>query len=164
MTPPLSPAKQLLLRLQPGQRVQAAAVGGDFILPRDRNVPLLLVAGGIGLTPFASMLRAARSSGEARDVVVLASVPSPEELPFADVLRSSGARVIVRTSDGGNPPAFAEDAGGEPFTAARLRELVPDLEARTAYVSGPPSFVGAVGTSLRKAGVARVRRDAFSGY
>jgi ferredoxin-NADP reductase len=164
MTPPLSPAKQLLRRLEPGQRVQAAAVGGDFVLPRDRDVPLLLVAGGIGLTPFASMLRAARSGSEGRDVVVLASVPSPEELPFADVLKASGARVIVRISDGGTPPDFAQDAGTEPFTAARLRELVPDLQTRLAYVSGPPSFVGAVASALHKAGVARVRRDAFSGY
>lgn len=164
IAPPLSPSKQFLRRLEPGQRVQVAAIGGDFVLPRDREVPVLLVAGGIGMTPFASMLRAVRSRGEARDVVVLASVPSPEELPFADVLRSSGARVIVRTSDGGSPPDFAEDAGSEAFTAQRLRELVPDLAARTAFVSGPPSFVGAVARSLRKAGAAHVRRDAFSGY
>jgi ferredoxin-NADP reductase len=91
-------------------------------------------------------------------------VPSPEELPFSEVLKASGARVIVRTSDGASPPDFAEDAGSEAFTAQRLRELVPDLTARTAYVSGPPSFVGAVATSLRKAGVAHIRRDAFSGY
>lgn len=164
MVPPLSPAKQYLRQLTPGQRVQVAAIGGDFVLPRDRDVPLLLVAGGIGMTPFASMLRAARSRGEARDVVVLASVSSPDELPFAGVLSASGARVIVRSSDGGAAPAFAEDAGAETFSARRLRELVPDLATRIAYVSGPPSFVGAVATALGKAGVARVRRDAFSGY
>ncbi|WP_136609699.1 oxidoreductase [Sinomonas albida] len=161
---PVSPAKQVLLDLEPGRRVWAAAVAGDFVLPRDQGVPLLLVAGGIGLTPFASMLRALKSAGEERDVVVLASVSAPEELAFAGVLQASRARVVVRTSDGGAVPDFAEDAGMAPFTPQRLRELVPDIGERTAYVSGPPSFVGAVGPALRAAGARRVRRDAFSGY
>lgn len=162
--PPLSPSKRSLMGLVPGQRVYLAAVGGDFVLPRDTDDPLLLVAGGIGITPFASMLRAARSSGEGRDVVLVASVPNPAELAFAGVLRASGARVVVRASDGGAPADFAEDAGSAPFSAARLRELVPDIDARTAYVSGPPSFVGAVARELREAGARHVRRDAFSGY
>ncbi|MDQ4502035.1 oxidoreductase [Sinomonas sp. ASV322] len=162
--PPVSPAKQVLLDLVPGQRVQAATVGGDFVLPRNPAVPLVFVAGGIGLMPFASMLRSLKSTGEARDVVFLISVPSADELAFADVLKASKARVIVRTSDGDAPPPFAEDAGPALFSAARLRELVPDIAERTAYVSGPPSFVGAVAPALRHAGARRVRRDAFSGY
>lgn len=161
---PISRSKRSLLDLAPNERVYLAAVGGDFVLPRSVDEPLLLVAGGIGITPFASILRAARSSGEARDVVLVASVPSPAELGFAGLLKASGARVIVRTSDGGAPADFAEDAGSAPFTAARFRELVPDLDSRTAYVSGPPSFVGAVARELREAGVHHVRRDAFSGY
>ncbi|WP_422933600.1 oxidoreductase [Sinomonas sp. P47F7] len=162
--PPVSPAKQVLLDLEPCRRVWAAAVGGDFVLPRDLDVPVLLVAGGIGLTPFASMLRALKTSGEAGDVVVLVSVSTAEELAFAGVLKASRARVVVRTSDGGAVPDFAEDAGAAPFTPQRLRELVPDIGERTAYVSGPPSFVGGVGPALRAAGARRVRRDAFSGY
>nr|WP_138442698.1 oxidoreductase [Sinomonas susongensis] len=162
--PPISRSKRSLLELAPGQPAYLAAVGGDFVLPRSIEEPVLLVAGGIGITPFASMLRAARSSGEERDVVLVVSVPSAAELGYADVLRTSGARVIVRTSDGGAPAPFAEDAGSAPFTAARLRELVPDIAARTAYVSGPPAFVGAVAKALRKAGARHVRRDAFSGY
>ncbi|WP_308196830.1 FAD-dependent oxidoreductase [Sinomonas terrae] len=162
--PPVSHSKRSLMDLVPGQRVYLAAVGGDFVLPRDVDEKLLLIAGGIGITPFASMLRAARNSGEARDVALLASVPNPTELAFADVLRASGARVVVRMSDGGAPADFAEDAGSAPFTAARLRELVPDIDSRTAYVSGPPSFVGAVAREVREAGARHVRRDAFSGY
>ncbi|MEA5456080.1 oxidoreductase [Sinomonas sp. JGH33] len=162
--PPISTAKQVLLDLAPGQRVRAVAVGGDFVLPRNPSEPLIFVAGGIGLMPFASMLRALNGSGEARDVVLLASVPSADELAFADVLKASKIRVVVRTSDGGAPPSFAEDAGPAPFGAARLRELVPDIATRIAYVSGPPSFVGAVAPALRRAGARRVRRDAFSGY
>nr|WP_052206906.1 FAD-dependent oxidoreductase [Sinomonas humi] len=162
--PPVSHSKRSLMNLTPGQRVYLAAVGGDFVLPRDVDRPLLLVAGGIGITPFASMLRAMRNSGDARDVVLVASVPNPDELAFADILRTSVARVIVRASDGGAPADFAEDAGSAPFTAARLRQLVPDIASRTAYVSGPPSFVGAVARELRAAGARHVRRDAFSGY
>ena len=37
-------------------RITGTLVGGDFCLPRDPSVPLLLAAGGIGVTPFISQL------------------------------------------------------------------------------------------------------------
>ncbi|HEY0273932.1 MAG TPA: HipA N-terminal domain-containing protein, partial [Chitinophaga sp.] len=41
-----------------GARVGATGLGGDFLLPADRARPLLLIAGGIGITPFAAQLAA----------------------------------------------------------------------------------------------------------
>ena len=49
---PVSAAKQVLLGLQPGDELTATSVGGDFVLSRDPNRPVLLIAAGIGITPF----------------------------------------------------------------------------------------------------------------
>ena len=48
--------KRTFAELPPGSRIQATTVGGDFVLPADTAEPLLMVAGGIGITPFISHL------------------------------------------------------------------------------------------------------------
>lgn len=46
--------KKALLELPKDARITGTVVGGDFRLPRDASAPLLLAAGGIGVTPFIS--------------------------------------------------------------------------------------------------------------
>lgn len=49
--------KRALADVEPGGRLWATGVWGDFVLPRDPALPVLLIAGGIGITPFISQLR-----------------------------------------------------------------------------------------------------------
>ena len=50
------------------------------------------------------------------------------------------------------------------MSAEAIAEFVPDLGKRAAFVSGPPRLVGEMRSALRKAGVSRIKTDAFSGY
>ena len=81
--------KKALLALEPGDTVHATGIGGDFLLPSDSSEPLLLVAGGIGITPFLSQLRHESS----RDAVLVYGVSSPDEVPFVEEL--AGVRVVL---------------------------------------------------------------------
>lgn len=171
----MSTYKQAALRLDPGAVLRVTSWGGDFVLPKDPAEPLLLAAGGIGITPFAAQLAAVTGAGEAhRDVVVVWSVPRLDELAYADVVAASGARVVVVVTGEGPGDAEAGPGGrGLPagWTVVRgsldrevLADAVPDAAARTALVSGPPAMVDDVRATLRGLGVRRVRTDAFSGY
>jgi ferredoxin-NADP reductase len=168
---PLSAAKKVLLALKPGDQVRATSVGGDFVLPRDPSRPLLLIAAGIGITPFLAHL----SSGAAqeRDVVLLLLARNAEEIAYADELRASGARIIARLADGSVPPSFFMPAGNGPglvhapgtrLDGAALQDLVPDIADRTVYVSGSPASVASLRRAARKAGARHVHVDSFSGY
>ena len=159
---PVSAAKQSLLALVPGQTIRATAIGGDFVPPRDPERPVLLIAAGIGITPFLAHL--ASNTAEQRDVVLLYLAKNLNELAYADVLESSGARVIARLSNGSTPPDFMEDAGTARIDSARLLELVPDIADRDVYVSGSPASVESLRSAARKAGARRVRVDSFAGY
>ncbi|GCE76133.1 FAD-dependent oxidoreductase [Cellulomonas biazotea] len=157
--------KRTLTSLPAGGVVRATSVGGDFLLPRRPDVPLLLVAGGIGITPFVSQLAALARAGEHRDVVLLLLLGPGDEPPYADVLSASRARVVVVAPQ--RPPALPD--GWEHRTAplledAVLRDGVPDAHRRLAYVSGPPRMVVHARRTLRRAGVRRIRTDAFAGY
>jgi len=150
--------KKALLALEPGDRVHGTGVGGDFVWPSDPATPLLLVAGGIGITPFLSQLR----HEGARDAVLVYGASSPDEVPFVEEL--SGVRVVLvcpaRPDHLPEGWTFVE----APFLSAEIiADAVPDLGDRRAYVSGPPAMVNAV-----RSGVARRSRslttDYFSGY
>lgn len=142
--------KRALAALEPGSLVRATQVSGDFLLPRDPAQPVVLVAGGIGVTPFASQLDELRRRGEERDVVIVVIPSGEDEILYEEVIEDSGARVVRLTR-------------GE-LTAEGLREAVPDIARRRGYVSGAPGLVAAGRTALRAAGAKRVRTDYFAGY
>lgn len=157
--------KAALSAVPEGGLVRATAVGGDFLLPRDPSVPLLLVAGGIGITPFVSHLSAVARSGDPRDVVVVLVLKEGDALAYAEVLLASGARVVVVS------PSAPEDlpdgwthVAAPTIDRAIVGNEVPDAPKRVAYASGSPGMVDHTRTVLRSAGVPRVRTDAFSGY
>jgi len=158
--------KRALAGLPVGARVRATGLGGDFLLPADPARPLLLVAGGIGITPFASQLAALAAAGERRDVVLVHAVTDHADLAYADVVRAAGARVLVLspTPERDGLPEGWVHLGARRLDPGTLAEAVPDLAGRDAYVSGPPAMVDATRALLRRAGVRRVRTDAFSGY
>ncbi|VTR75909.1 FAD-dependent oxidoreductase [Cellulomonas hominis] len=158
--------KRALAALPVGTRLRATGLGGDFVLPRDPEQPLLLVAGGIGVTPFASHLAAMAAAGERRDVVLVYAVTDHADLAYADTISATGARVLVLspTSEQDGLPSGWVHLGERRLAAETLTEAVPDLTQRAAYVSGPPAMVDHTRALLRRAGVRRVRTDAFSGY
>jgi glycine betaine catabolism B len=142
--------KRVLRDLDEGATVQATQVSGDFLLPRNPSTPVVMVAGGIGVTPFASQLASSAARGEQRDVHVIYVPSRPGEVLYRDVLENAGATITVL--DNGS------------VTADALLAAVPDLASRRAYVSGAPSLVADAATALRRAGARRVRTDYFAGY
>ena len=82
--------KRTFAELPPGSRVQATTVGGDFLLPSDPAEPLLMVAGGIGITPFISHLAAGSPGPAPRDAVLVYAISDPDEVPYVDVLAAPG--------------------------------------------------------------------------
>lgn len=155
--------KRALAAAHPGDDLAITGIWGDFVLPRRTDEPVLMVAAGIGVTPFVSQLRHMRLTGEERDVVFVYAATSVDELAFRDDLVAAGIPVVIVTRD---EPADLPDgwtwAGGERLTAERLVALVPDIAARHAYVSGPPALIAALTPALDRA--RSLTTDAFSGY
>jgi len=155
--------KTAMLALETGDTVRATSVGGDFLLPSDATMPVLLVAGGIGITPFASQL--AHETGRGRDTVVVYAVSAGEELAYRPQLEASDARVIVIAPTApADLPADWTYAGSDRLTAESLANLVPDVSTRHAFVSGPPALVDDVRGILRSLKARRISTDYFSGY
>ena len=163
VTQPASSFKRALVALQPGARVRATSVGGDFLLPRDPAAPVLLIASGIGITPFLSHLEHDRDVDRDRDAVVVYQVGSVAELAFTDRLGDAPV-LLVCPEPPPDLPLSWRWIGPGPITADLLRDEVPGAATRTAYVSGAPAFIESVRGALRMTGVRRMVTDYFSGY
>ena len=157
--------KQALRALEPGARVRASGVWGDFVLPRDPHARVAFVAAGIGVTPFLAHLGALARDGRAADAVLVYAVASPDELAYRDELAASGCPVTVLCpTDPGELPDGWRWHEGTTLDANLVHQLIPDARDRTVLLSGAPVDVAALRRGLRAGGVRRIRTDTFLGY
>ncbi|WJM14502.1 FAD-dependent oxidoreductase [Microbacterium arborescens] len=155
--------KKALAVVEPGRDLPVTGVWGDFVLPARTDAKVVLVAAGIGVTPFVSQLREMRLAGERRDVVMIYVASDAEELAFRDDIIAAGIPVMVVTRDEPrNLPDHWRWTGGERLSAASLAGLVPDLGDRHAFISGPPRLIAELAPALSKA--RSLTTDAFAGY
>jgi len=168
-SPTPSRYKRELARMKPGDSIMAGELGGDFVLPGNARLPIALIAGGIGITPFRSMIKYLLDVGEQRDVVLLCSASTEEEIVFRDVFDQAQHEISLRaiytlTDTCRIRQGWCGQRG--PIDREMLQREVPGLPARRFYVSGPPGFVTAMVKELRSVGVRRrnVRTDSFVGY
>jgi predicted ferric reductase len=133
-----------------GTRVVTEGPFGDFTERSRRRDKVLLVAGGIGITPVRALLE--RING---DVVAIYRVLAPEDIVFADELeelrRSRGVALHYVIGD------HATHEGSSLLSPEHLDELVPDLAEREVYLCGPPAMTSVTEKRLRAAGVPRRR-------
>ncbi|MCS0498745.1 FAD-dependent oxidoreductase [Protaetiibacter mangrovi] len=157
--------KTALRSLEPGTRVRATGVWGDFTLPRDPEARLAFVAAGIGVTPFVSQLAALAAAGRSADAELLYAVRAASDLAYREELAATGARVAVLSPDDpGELPPHWSWLGSDALTAEVVHRAIPDARERTVYLSGSPTDVSRLRRALRAAGTRRIRTDVFLGY
>ena len=149
-----------------GAELEVLGPRGAFVLDETSARPVLLLSGGVGLTPMVSMLHALAPTGRAthfihacdhggvhalRDEVLEAAARHPTVRPHF-IYR------VPRASDRANSLFHSEGI----LTRALLQRLLP-LDDYDAYLCGPPGFMAAVYGMLRGLGVAaeRIRYEFF---
>jgi len=161
--------KKTLANFVPGSTVLAGSIAGDFTLPRDKSQRLVFIAGGIGVTPFRSMVKYLLDSREDRDAVLFYSNKTEPEIAYKDIFDEAAAsrtgfRVVYTLTDKTTPSSWTGERGY--VDAAMIEREVPDYKERAFYISGPHLMVTAFHDTLRGMGIPRrnIRTDYFPGY
>ena len=140
---------------QVGDEVEIA-LGGDFYYEPDEADSVVLIAGGIGLTPLMSIVRSAHELATRTRLTLVYSVSTPDELLFRQELDSIAAvnpRIrCVFTITQTAPDTWAGHKGR--IDADLLRAESIDLDA-LFFVCGPPPMIRAMVAMLRELGVPR---------
>jgi len=163
---PASTYKAAFFSMQPGDTIFASQLAGNFTLQGNEHKKLALIAGGIGITPFRSMIKYLIDANIASDIVVLYVVSNPQEFAYVQELRDAAA-VGVKTIPIVTDLAYrAKGVVSAKVTPELISQLIPDYNERMFYISGPNTMVDACKKYIRDLGIARrhIKTDHFSGY
>jgi len=165
--PGASAFKRALGSLTPGSVIFGSQLAGAFTLPKNRKKKLVFIAGGIGVTPFRSMVGDLLNRQDKRSVVLLYGVNKTDEIAYSSVFeraeRELGLRTVYAVAD--------EQVRGSNFHQGFIDETliqneIPDFKERTFYISGPRAMVMNFRRVLRDLGIARsrIKVDFFPGF
>ena len=138
--------------------------GGAMVCPADDDRPLVLVAGGVGITPLMSILRHSLNAAPVRPVTLFYSVRTEQDLAFGDELwllarRHAQFRLVVAIT-GGTDRA---DLYPGRIDKALIVAMAPGITHSVSLVCGPPPMLEAVVAMLVEIGVpaAQIRKEVF---
>jgi len=154
-----------------GAELEISGPSGEFRLHSARDRTAVLIAGGIGITPFWSIMRTLGGQGKApRPIVLLYSNRRPQDAAFLRAFEEmeeqrDDFRMIATMTE----PDFAEigwsgDTGR--IDQKLLRKAAPQPSAADFYIAGPPGMVDAMNSLVRDSGVpeGQVFAEPFAGY
>lgn len=167
--PELSSFKNKLFFLKPGASIIASQRAGEFILPEDKSKKLVFIAGGIGITPFRSMIKYCVDTNEKRDIVLLYSNKTVKDIAYKEIFDEAAAKISLKTLYiVSSQTEIIRDksiyAGS--LDAVTILNKIPDYKERIFYISGPHTMVVVFKKLLSDLGIERekIKTDFFPGF
>ncbi|MBI3983980.1 FAD-dependent oxidoreductase [Candidatus Microgenomates bacterium] len=153
LSQPGSSFKQALRQLSPGTPVEMFEPKGDFILPDDPSQPIVLVAGGIGVTPYRSMIKYLADTKQSRPIKLLYAVADANQIAFRSLFDTQAwlaTNYLV----------------AQPLDLKAIQSVSGRWQNQLIYLSGPESMVENLKDQLLAANLPenQLKTDFFPGY
>lgn len=154
----MSTFKQQLFSLPIGKMVEISEPLGDFVLPKDPTIPLVFVAGGIGITPVRSIVKWLSDTKNQRDIHIIYRTHNTTDVAFYDELKSYNLKIDHIITSKNQTQAR--------LTAKDIITIAKPTSQTLIYVSGPEKMVETLESSLKQAGISpsQLVLDFFHGY
>ena len=149
--------KRVLGKASPGLEVRIDGPSGSFVLHRKAERPAVLLAGGIGITPFLSIVRQTAHDKAPHQIYLFYSNRRPEDCPFLEVLAETAKQnprfhliaTMTKMKD-----SHREWTGETGFVSREmLLKHLPAIQGPIFYLAGPPAMVAALRSILAAAQV-----------
>lgn len=157
--------KLALRKLKPGSEIEAMGPMGDFTYPHPEKQAVFL-AGGIGITPFRSILVELAHNNTFQAPITLLYANRTGDIAFRELfdkmaLEHPQFKVIYVVSD---DPSWTGEKGR--INEDLIHKYVPDLQTPLFYVSGPEPMVEAMSAMLQGINIpkSQIEEDFFPGY
>ncbi len=157
--------KQELQSMKPGDVIYATSLDGDFVLPEDLSRPLVFIAGGIGVTPFRSMVKYLIDTDTQADITMFNCNSCTEDIAWSDLWQEASESFNMKVVNLLNDTQDCRQGEQGYLTKDVLEKYVSDIHNARYYISGPPGMVDAYKTLLVQSGVkrSRIKTDFFPG-
>ncbi len=158
--------KKQLLEMKPGDELVVSHLAGAFILPKNISQKMVWIAGGIGVTPFRSMIRELANTKQKINAHFFYCANTESDFAYknefgqwCDQVGVCARYVVAHPS-----PAWTGMSGY--LTREFIEKEVPDYRLRTFYFSGPPMMVENYVKLARSMGIPKrqIKMDYFPGF
>lgn len=162
--------KRVLSRLLKGAELRLEGPMGSFLMHKNPAKAGVCLAGGIGITPFRSMLRQAFKEGFVHPIYLFYSNRRPEDAPFLEELRSLKERnprfSFIPTMTEMDRSTRKWDGERKLIDRDMLVQHFCSLNGPIFYIAGPPAMVAAMREMLKRNDVSEddIRTEEFGGY
>jgi ferredoxin-NADP reductase len=160
--------KKAMLGMRAGDEIIASQLSGDFILPKNLRQPCVLIAGGVGVTPFRSMIKYLLDTRQHRPLTLFYANKTVDDFIYKDIFDRAktelGIQTIYSVSETKNLPPSWKGAVGR-ITPQIINEKVPHYRRCLFYLSGPKGMVDSFKESLiqMKVPSSQIKTDYFAG-
>jgi len=162
--------KRVLGSAQTDYEVEIKGPFGSLVLEKNDIRPVVILTGGIGVTPFRSMILQAAEENLMRPIYLFFSNRRPEDAPFLKELTGLQDRfknftcINTMTNMEGSHTSWEGETGY--ITINMIKKYTNELKESVYYIAGPPNMVQAMRTILTEANIeiASIHSEDFLGY
>ena len=158
--------KMTLAALKPGQVVSFFGPNGDFYL-REKKSEHVLLAGGIGMTPFISMLEYATVKNLKNQITLFVAFSTPDEMIFFNqLIKISDEHENINVIYTITKPSTVWTGETGRISSELIKKNIIDVIKPLYYITGPPLMVEATVKMVQEIGISedQIFQEHFSGY
>ena len=170
-----SPYKKRLSSLEPGIKIKARGPEGKFVLHEDYSKSAIFLSGGIGVTPFRSMIKYATDKQLPLRIIMFDSNRNQQSILFKKEFDecsniNKNMKIIYTITDEAQNQSGTNNWQGEKgrIDKAMLARYIGDSEQKTGvfYICGPPVMINAMKDLLQDLEISsdRIMVEEFTGY
>ncbi len=162
--------KRVLGSAQMGYEIEMKGPFGSFVLDEGGAKPVIMLAGGIGITPFRSIILQTHHENIARPLFLFYSNRGPEDAPFLDELTELGKHfpgyqcIATMTEPEKSEIEWHGETGY--ISEEMIKRYIGDVAKPVYYTAGPSEMVAAMRELLEKMGIngSSIHSEDFLGY
>ena len=162
--------KLRLAELKEGDMVQFDGPWNDLNFDEKDTSPHVFLAGGIGITPYHSIVKYAMEKNLSTQMILFVSWKNSEEMIFDDFFRNANnhmdnfSYVPTLTVEQLNHSEWDGETGR--ITGEMLKKYIEEINISKYYFAGPPAMVSAMKETVKGMGVPneKIIFEEFEGY
>lgn len=165
---PSSSFKNALAEMKPGDKILGGNIYGDFVL-KQAGEKIVFIAGGIGITPFVSIITYLLDTKTSEDIYLLYSCKFMQDISYKELFakaQSFGVKTIcIITDENESVPDSTNFIHGR-LNPEIISKHIPDYKNRLFYISGPNKMVEGYKKLLIDLKISKknIKTDYFPGF